>query len=124
MTAATTRTFVTAQSVSNAPFAWSLAPARLREEIQASLHFHGLSARHAAEVLLPRAVRGAVASRVRLLARDTEAVTIIEYALIGAVISVALSFILPEFKSSMEQIFSEVSTGVVNAAPQPQPPTP
>ena len=126
MNAAMTQTLVTTRSVSNALVALTLAPTRLWDELGASLHFHGLSALQAAEDLLPRPIRGAVAGRARLMARDTDAVTIIEYALIGGIVSVALTFILPELKNTVGQMYLEVSTGVVNAAAptQPQPPTP
>ena len=124
MTAAMTQSLVTTRSVSNALVALSLAPARLREELRASLSFHGLSALQAAEDLLPRPIRDAVVRRARLMARDTDAVTIIEYAMIGGIVSVALTFALPELKSAVDQVYLEVSTGVVNAAAGPQPPTP
>ena len=122
MNAAMTQTPVAIRSLADALLALTLAPARLGDELRASLHFHALSALQGAEALLPRPIRDTLARRVRLMARDTDAVTIIEYALIGAVISVALSFVLPELKSSMDQLYGQVSSGMVNAAPQP--PTP
>ena len=119
MTAATMHTLAMPRGLSKALAALSPAPARLRDEIRASLHFHGLSALQAAEALLPRPLRAPLARRVRLMAGDTEAVTIIEYALIGGILSVALTFALPDLKSAVEQIYLEVSTGVVNAAAPP-----
>lgn len=119
MTAATTHMLVPSQAMAKALTCCDTASQRMRDEVRASLHLAALGALDAAERLMPQVIRGTVRRWVRLLAKDTDAVTLIEYALIGGLVSLALAFILPELRGSVGELYAHVSSEVVSAAAGP-----
>jgi Flp pilus assembly pilin Flp len=50
-------------------------------------------------------------------AEDTTGVTIIEYALIISLVSIAIGFVVPEIRSSIDILFLRTAAGLGNAAP-------
>jgi Flp pilus assembly pilin Flp len=49
-------------------------------------------------------------------AEDTQGATIIEYAFIISLISIAIGFIIPDISSLIDTLFSLTSSGIGNAA--------
>ncbi len=53
---------------------------------------------------------------IRRFAEDTNGVTMIEYALIISLISIAIGFMVPEIRSSLDVLFLRTASGLGNAA--------
>lgn len=64
----------------------------------------------------------ATVRRLKAFAADTRGATIIEYAFIISLVSIAIGFTIPEIRAGIEALFVETATGISNAAGQP--PTP
>jgi Flp pilus assembly pilin Flp len=58
----------------------------------------------------------AAEKHLQRFAEDTTGVTIIEYALIISLISIAIGFVIPEIRSSIDILFLRTASGLGNAA--------
>lgn len=58
----------------------------------------------------------AAEKHIHRFAEDTNGVTIIEYALIISLVSIAIGFMVPEIRSSIDVLFLRTASGLENAA--------
>ena len=60
--------------------------------------------------------------RIQSLVADECGATIIEYALIISLISIAIGFMIPDIRASLDSLFLQTATGLSNAAANSVPP--
>ncbi len=53
---------------------------------------------------------------IQRFAEDTSGATMIEYALIISLVSIAIGFMIPEIKASIDVLFLRTASGLQNAA--------
>ena len=64
----------------------------------------------------------AILRRIQRLVADDSGATIIEYALIISLISIAIGFLIPDIRASIDTLFLQTSTGLSDAAAGAVPP--
>ena len=64
----------------------------------------------------------AAENHILRFAEDSRGVTIIEYAFIISLVSIAIGFMIPEIRSSIDVLFLRTASGLENAAAGSIPP--
>ncbi len=67
-------------------------------------------------------MRSATLRRIQQLLADDSGATIIEYALIISLISIAIGFMIPDIRASIDALFLQTATGLGDAAAGAVPP--
>ena len=61
-------------------------------------------------------MRSAAMRRIQDLIADDGGATMIEYALIISLISIAIGFLIPDIRASIDSLFLQTASGLTNAA--------
>ncbi len=61
-------------------------------------------------------MRSAAMRRIQGLIADDGGATMIEYALIISLISIAIGFLIPDIRASIDSLFLQTASGLTNAA--------